>query len=325
MSAGALLWLRAGALGDGICSLYGLRALREAWPRWQMSWVGHAAVGELALAAGLVDGAEVLDQGAWAPLWREGAQGLSAAMRRRLQQTQALVLQLADEGGCLERQLLALLPSGARCLRLPHAPMSGAGPACLQLAQGLQAWLPAQGAGLWEGMQRPLLAAGGCAAVGAVEGRLVAIHPGSGSLQKNWPVEGWLEVAAWLGARGFEAVWVLGEAELERGTLPSAVAGRRWQALPMRELIQRLSGCAMFLGHDSGLGHLAGALGLPGLLLFGPSEAGVWAPPAFAAGRLRLLQAPQGQWALLPPSGVLVALEEALAALPAGAPVRNRT
>ena len=36
--------------------------------------------------------------------------------------------------------------------------------------------------------------------------------------------------------------------------------------------------CDLFLGHDSGISHLAAACGLPAVLLFGPTDPRIWAP-----------------------------------------------
>jgi heptosyltransferase-3 len=49
--------------------------------------------------------------------------------------------------------------------------------------------------------------------------------------------------------------------------------------LPLPELARRLAGCGLFLGHDSGVSHLAAAVGTPCVLLFGPSDPAIWAPP----------------------------------------------
>jgi len=37
--------------------------------------------------------------------------------------------------------------------------------------------------------------------------------------------------------------------------------------------------CRLFLGHDSGISHLAAACGVPCVLLFGPTDPATWAPP----------------------------------------------
>jgi ADP-heptose:LPS heptosyltransferase len=41
-----------------------------------------------------------------------------------------------------------------------------------------------------------------------------------------------------------------------------------------------LQSCASFIGHDSGISHLAAALGLPGIVLWGDTVAEVWRPPS---------------------------------------------
>ena len=103
----------------------------------------------------------------------------------------------------------------------------------------------------------------------------IAIHVGSGSEKKNWPLEHWLALAD--DFRDHDVIFVTGEAEQERGML---IENRpSWHSLPLPELASRLSTCAAFFGHDSGISHLAAACGVPSLLLFGPTDPAVWAPP----------------------------------------------
>jgi len=52
------------------------------------------------------------------------------------------------------------------------------------------------------------------------------------------------------------------------------------QSLPLPELAVLLQGCAAFVGHDSGISHLAAAVGLPGLILWGDTEEEIWRPPS---------------------------------------------
>jgi len=119
---------------------------------------------------------------------------------------------------------------------------------------------------------------------------LIAIHPGSGSLRKNWPAERWLELIVNISA---PILLVLGEAELESWSALTSTRLNRNDAaphvggnalhlavnLPLHELARRLQRCRLFLGHDSGVSHLAAALGVPCLLLFGPTDPAVWVPP----------------------------------------------
>ncbi len=47
---------------------------------------------------------------------------------------------------------------------------------------------------------------------------------------------------------------------------------------PLLELAQQLKQCGCFVGHDTGTSHLAGLLGIPTLVLFGPSNPAIWRP-----------------------------------------------
>jgi len=65
----------------------------------------------------------------------------------------------------------------------------------------------------------------------------------------------------------------------------------------------------LFLGHDSGISHIAAATGAASLLLFGPTDPDVWAP---LTGDVKIIRAPGGDLALLPPATVARALAQAL-------------
>jgi heptosyltransferase III len=83
----------------------------------------------------------------------------------------------------------------------------------------------------------------------------LALHPYSGSPAKNWPLE------------NFQAL-----ARLE----PFEWCQDRFDDLG--ELAGWLSGARLFVGNDSGITHLAAAVGTPTLALFGPTDPAVWAP-----------------------------------------------
>jgi ADP-heptose:LPS heptosyltransferase len=74
-----------------------------------------------------------------------------------------------------------------------------------------------------------------------------------------------------------------GEAEGERlQRLAAALPPTRLnvaQSLPLADLARLLQRCAAFVGHDSGISHLAAALGLPGLILWGDTAEEIWRPP----------------------------------------------
>jgi len=112
----------------------------------------------------------------------------------------------------------------------------------------------------------------------------LALHPGSGSERKNWPEERWADLLQHLlRATAVQLLLVGGEAEGERlQRLAAALPPARVtvaQSLPLAELARRLQGCAAFIGHDSGISHLAASLGLPGLVLWGDTAEEIWRPP----------------------------------------------
>jgi heptosyltransferase-3 len=119
-------------------------------------------------------------------------------------------------------------------------------------------------------------------------GQFIALHPGSGSPAKNWPVENWAQVIPKL---PLPVVLAGGEADgpaLERlAPLAAAVVRER----PLPELAALLGRAALFLGHDSGITHLAAAAGTPVAALFGPTDPAVWAPPG---GRTAVLRSGPG-------------------------------
>jgi heptosyltransferase-3 len=107
----------------------------------------------------------------------------------------------------------------------------------------------------------------------------IAIHPGSGSPRKNWPLERWIELCERLSPRLPAQLLIVGGETDAAGLAALARFGEIAQNLPLPALAGRLARCRLFLGHDSGVSHLAAALGTPCLLLFGPTDPAIWAPP----------------------------------------------
>ncbi len=115
------------------------------------------------------------------------------------------------------------------------------------------------------------------------DGPIVAIHPTNGSYAagRTWPPERFAAVADRLarewGARivlvGTETA-AIGRVAALMATLPLDLAGRT----DLPTLAGALGHAALLIGNDSSVGHLAAALGVPVLALFGPSNDRAWAP-----------------------------------------------
>jgi ADP-heptose:LPS heptosyltransferase len=85
----------------------------------------------------------------------------------------------------------------------------------------------------------------------------VVIHPFSASARKNWPYECFQAVA-------------------ERLPLPVEWAQDRFESL--LDLAEWMAGARLYIGNDSGITHLAAAVGVPVVAIFGPSDPDIWAP-----------------------------------------------
>jgi heptosyltransferase-3 len=120
--------------------------------------------------------------------------------------------------------------------------------------------------------------------------RFVVVHPGSGSAEKCWPVQNFLEIIIQLNRTGIGGVLVTGRAEarmedvIEKAQLPE-----NWTWLrnpPLLKLAGLLQSAALYLGNDSGVTHLAAACGGKVVALFREDLADRWRP----YGRVSLLR-----------------------------------
>ncbi|NLI81435.1 MAG: glycosyltransferase family 9 protein [Deltaproteobacteria bacterium] len=108
------------------------------------------------------------------------------------------------------------------------------------------------------------------------------IHPGSGGAAKIWPLARWWELLIWIREElRLPVVLTLGPADekLERFACQAESLGVYVaQGLSLGGLSALLSQARFFVGGDSGVSHLAGALAVPSVVIFGPSDPRVWAP-----------------------------------------------
>jgi len=110
------------------------------------------------------------------------------------------------------------------------------------------------------------------------------IHPGSGSRLKNAPISWFARIAArWLEDNSGGVVISIGEADMHilqpaREAFKNLPA--RFEVLPtLSELKEGLrSRAAFYVGNDSGVSHLAAALGIPVSVCFVSTDPAVWAP-----------------------------------------------
>jgi heptosyltransferase-3 len=266
-----VLVFRGGALGDLLLTLPALVALRQACPHAKVHLFGAMPQARLAQPfpaemAFDLNGRDLTGLfgvgGSPAQPWMDAVRGADLALSY-----------LSDPEGVVASNLNRL---GVRQVIVgPSRPNEFGRHAAEQLAMPVRAVFGNFRLG-WPTL--PLVAERG------TPRHAIALHLGSGSKSKNWPVGHWVNLARRLRKAAPERrlALVCGEAD---GTatdeflarLPEAQA-ECWRGLPLLELACRLSRCDALLGHDSGISHLAAAAGTPVFAFFGPTNPEVWAP-----------------------------------------------
>jgi heptosyltransferase III len=275
-----ILVIRGGAIGDFILTLPTLKALREGYPDAHIEILGYKHIAVLAENRIYAQAIRSIEYGALSSFFAKNSE-LTAELANHFASFDLIISYLYDPDGIFENNLRRcgvenLIHGPAKVDERDHAARQLARP----LEQlGLQAsnfapkiYPSAEDRRFAEdflrGMPRPIL----------------ALHPGSGSETKNWPIENWIEFGNdLLGLDKFRGslVIVSGEADEERSReLETNWKNDRVQVarnLPLPALAAVLEQ-ATFVGHDSGISHLAAAAGAKCVLLFGPTNPEVWAP-----------------------------------------------
>jgi heptosyltransferase-2 len=114
---------------------------------------------------------------------------------------------------------------------------------------------------------------------GLSAGAAVALAPGSVGASKRWTY--YPEAARLLAERGLE-VWVVG-GPAEKGLAQEIVAAggpgvRDLTGTDLRNGVLAMAAAGVAISNDSGLMHIAAALGTPTMGIFGPTSPYLWAP-----------------------------------------------
>ncbi len=286
------LVLRGGAIGDFIFTLPALAALREAWPHAEIELVGYPHIAQLAALGGLVDRVASLDRARIARLYAAG-RAADPELTAYIRAFDLVVSYLHDPLETVGENLRA---TGVAQV-LSASPVAPPEHAADHLARPLES-LAIYAAGRTPALSLPpadrVDGAARLRALGLDPARTVVLHPGSGSPRKNWPLAGYRALAGRLTARGLQPLFTLGEADTaEASALQDARGGPpRVEGLDLCTLAGVLDAAAAFVGNDSGITHLAAAIGRPCLALFGPTDPAIWGP---RGARTAVLRAPRGR------------------------------
>jgi heptosyltransferase III len=277
---GKILVIRGGAIGDFVLTLPAIAALRRQFPSAHLEVLGYPHIAQLALVGGLVNHVQSIEAQALAGFFARNGQ-LVEDLANYFSEFDLILSYLYDPDEIFQTNVARC--TGAQFLVGPHRPDEHG------RVHATQVYLkPLERLAIFDADPVPRLwlesARSAPNARFGVAGWL-ALHPGSGSERKNWPETKWAELLQHLlNFTRFSLLLVGGEAEGERlqrlaATLPVA-RYRVAQSWPLAELARQLALCNGFVGHDSGVSHLAAAVGLPGLVLWADTVEEVWRPPS---------------------------------------------
>jgi len=295
-----ILVIRGGALGDFVLTLPALRALREAHPKARIEILGYPQIAAITDKRFYAEAVRPIEYAALSRFFVRRAE-LPSDLCDYFAGFDLILSYLYDPDGIFEENLRR---SGAEnILRGPSKIVSGMS-AAKQLAR------PVQELGITVTDLTPRIfpsAEDREFARGFLkhcEAQILAVHPGSGSEKKNWPIENWIElISATLDGtavsslpNSFATILIVsGEADESamqklRLLFERDPRVRFAHVLPLPHLAAILSR-STFVGHDSGISHLAAAAGARCILLFGPTDPNVWAPQN---KNVTVLRAPSG-------------------------------
>jgi heptosyltransferase-2 len=112
-----------------------------------------------------------------------------------------------------------------------------------------------------------------CAREGIVPGqRVVALAPGASFAPRRWPLDHFIALARRVHDAGC-AVWVIGSPDEQpyAEAIAAAVPIRDFTPSPLAEAAYQLRAASAFVCNESGLSHIAAAIGTPTLVLYGPT------------------------------------------------------
>jgi ADP-heptose:LPS heptosyltransferase len=279
-----ILVIRTGAIGDFVLTLPVIHSLRLSFPLARIALLGNPTI--LSLAQGFIT--EIIDfnlSGMHTIYHPAGM--IDERIRKMLARFDLVISYTTDQGGLLIRNLKSLgIPwvlDGTFSLQKPTTPVGE-----LLLA-------PLRRAGISVVAKPPTLSPSesarkfaqqlldGALAPGVHSGGVIAIHPGSGNSKKCWPGAHYASLIRWLRTYlGATVVLVRGPADTQTArTIAPGLNGLEvvvFENLELSLLAALLERCSAFVGNDSGITHLAAAVGVPTVALFGPTDSHLWGP-----------------------------------------------
>jgi lipopolysaccharide heptosyltransferase II len=111
--------------------------------------------------------------------------------------------------------------------------------------------------------------------------KFALLHPSTAFFTKQWPTENFALTAEFLHQKGVAAVAIASKKEaatLDALRAASSVPVITFDDLTLPEIAALASKAVVFLGNDSGIAHIAAAVGTPSVVVFGSSNRNHWRP-----------------------------------------------
>jgi heptosyltransferase-2 len=283
-----ILVIRGGAIGDFLLTLPTLKALRETYPDAHIEILGYKHIAMLAENRFYAQAVRSIEYGPLSGFFAIDSE-LSTELADYFASFDLIISYLYDPDRIFESNLLRcgarklvqgpakIIENGDHAARQLARPVEELGKRVVDLTEKI---FPSDqdrqfARTFLEGSSEPI----------------IAIHPGSGSKEKNWPVENWIQLLSTKGGfcmsdagnigKQTSLLVVSGEADqTQNAQLEHAWKHRNVRLarnLPLPGLAALLEH-TIFVGHDSGISHLAAAAGANCILLFGPTDPDIWAP-----------------------------------------------
>lgn len=275
-----ILVIRGGAIGDFVLTLPVFSALKEQFQHCEVDVLGYAHIAQLALLTGHVNQVHSIEAQGLAGFFAKGGK-LDKNLKELFSSYGLIISYLFDPEEIFKTNVTKV--TDAQFIVGPYRPDDSvpihATEVFLDPLKSLAIFEP----DVCPRIPGTLLPQTSIQKESESNQFLLAIHPGSGSEKKNWPEENWATLVKSLVAEtDIHFLLVGGESEREKYKKISQLipANRRIQAyaLPLNELASCLNKADGFLGHDSGVSHLAAAVGLEGIILWPSTNPKVWAP-----------------------------------------------
>lgn len=277
-----VLVVHPGALGDVLQAVPALVTLRTLPEEPRLVFSGQPRLAALLVGTGAVDDALAFESLGLETLF--AAETLPSEIRSRLAGFARVVSWFGSTADRFAERLRSVVPEA---LVAPPVPETGPPPTVWEhLVATLEPWgvkapswlRPLEVPEEWRADARLVLSR-----LGSDPGRpLLVVHPGAGGAAKRWPAESYADVIRRVGRETSCQVLV------HQGPADREAADQLLRLLDLPALrvlepsLDRLAGvlreASGYLGADSGVSHLAAAVGAPAVIVFPPATRERWAP-----------------------------------------------